>query len=426
VPPSATNVIAIDCGDLHNLALRSNGTVIGWGLAPGSTVPLSATNVVAISGGGNHSLALRADGTVLAWGLSSSGQVSVPPTATNIIAISAGYDFSLALRADGTLVQWGAPKLSQPTNLNNIVAIAAGYSHGTALRADGTLVTWGGSVQFPATIPPDVRNVAQIAAGADVDLGLFGTRAPACTVQPYDRFILPGSNTLFAAKFAGAQPMSYQWQCNGTNISGATTDTLPLTNVQLAQAGNYQLLASNSYGTSITRAAVLTVPAPPVITGQPVGQTNIAGSTILLSVTATGSPPLSYQWRQNGSNNVGLNSSVLTLSPATRTNNGIYSVLISNPGGTTPSSNATVKVLVAQKFAPGALLTNGSLIFLSGDSDGGLLTTNDLSGFTAQASSNLVNWVTLPNALSLTNGFLMLQDPAQSNYPARFYRIIEN
>ena len=66
------------------------------------------------------------------------------------------------------------------------------------------------------------------------------------------------------------------------------------------------------------------------------------------------------------------------------------------------------------------------MIFLSGDSDGGLLTTNDLPGFTAQASSNLVNWVTLPNALSLTNGFLMLQDPAQSNYSARFYRIIEN
>jgi hypothetical protein len=107
-------------------------------------------------------------------------------------------------------------------------------------------------------------------------------------------------------------------------------------------------------------------------------------------------------------------------------NNGIYSVLVSNPGGTTLSSNATVKVLVAQKFAPGALLTNGSVIFLSGDSDGGLLTTDDLPGFTAQASSNLVNWVTLPNALSLTNGFLMLQDPAQSNYPARFYRINEN
>jgi alpha-tubulin suppressor-like RCC1 family protein len=424
VPGPATNVVAIACGDLHDLALRNDGTIIAWGPFPASSVPSSATNVVAISGGGNHSLVLRADGTVIGWGLAPAS--IVPASATNVVAISAGYDHSLALLADGTLLQWGSSRLPQPTNLNNIVAIAAGYSHSTALRADGTLVTWGTSYQNTATIPPDVRNVAQITVRGDVDLGLFGTRAPVCTVQPWDHFILAGSNALFAAKFAGAQPMSYQWQCNGTNIPGATTDSLLLTNVQLAQAGNYQLVASNSYGTGVTRSAVLTVPAPPVITVQPVGQTNVAGSTILLSVAATGSPPLSYQWRQNGSNNVGVNSSLLALSPATRTNNGIYSVLVSNPGGTTVSSNTTVKVFVAQKFAPSALLTNGSVIFLSGDSDGGLLTSNDLPGFTALASSNLVNWVGLPNALSITNGFLMLQDQSQTNYPARFYRIIEN
>lgn len=425
VPASATNVIAIACGDSHDLALRADGSVIQWGSSVGTGVPPSATNIVAISGGANYSVALRADGTVVAWGLNSAGQAVAPSNATNIIAISSGYDYNLALRADGTLLQWGSPRLPQPTNFNNIVAIAAGYSHSTALRADGTLITWGTWFQNTAIIPPDVRNVAQIAARGDDDLGLFGTRAPACTVQPYDRFILPGSNTLFAAKFAGAPPTSYQWQFNGTNIGGATADTLLLTNVQLAQAGNYQLMASNSYGTGISRAAVLTVPGPPAITAQPVGQTNIAGSTILLNVTATGYPPLSYQWRQNGSNNVGSNSSVLMVSPATRSNNGIYSVVVSNPGGTTISSNAIVKVLVPQKFAAGALITNGSIIFLSSDSDGGLLSSSDLAGFSAQASSNLVDWISLPNALSITNGMLMLQDISQTNFSRRFYRIIE-
>jgi len=37
-----------------------------------------------------------------------------------------------------------------------------------------------------------------------------------------------------------------------------------------------------------------------------------------------------------------------------------------------------------------------------------------------------VNWVTLPGALSLTNGVLQLQDSARTNYPARYYRIIEH
>jgi hypothetical protein len=43
-----------------------------------------------------------------------------------------------------------------------------------------------------------------------------------------------------------------------------------------------------------------------------------------------------------------------------------------------------------------------------------------------QASTNLVDWVTLPNALSLTNGLLQLQESGQSNFTARYYRLIEH
>jgi hypothetical protein len=361
----------------------------------------------------------------VAWGNNSSGQIVVPAAASNVIAISAGFDYSLALRADGTLVQWGAPKLGFPTNLNNFVAIAAGYSHGTALRADGTLATWGSTYVFNATIPPDVRNIALIATRGDVDLGLFGTRAPAVTVQPYDRLVLQGSNTLFAAKFAGAQPTIYQWQRNGTNIPGATADTLNVINVQPPQVGNYQLIASNSYGVATSRLATLSLPAPPAITVQPVSQTTNAGAAIQFRVTATGFAPLTYQWRKDQTNKLGPNSSILSLNNVSRSNNGVYSVLISNVAGTIISSNAVLKVIVPQRFSSGALIANGSVLFLSGDSDGGLLSTNDLGGFTAQASSNLVDWVNLPNALSITNGMLLLSDPNQSSFPARFYRIVE-
>jgi hypothetical protein len=117
---------------------------------------------------------------------------------------------------------------------------------------------------------------------------------------------------------------------------------------------------------------------------------------------------------------------VLSIPAATRTNNGTYYVIVSNGGGSSNSSNAILKVIVAQRFGAPTVLNDHSVLFFSGDSDGGLLTTNDLAHFTAQASSNLVNWSTLPNALSITNGQLLLQDPAQTNVPARFYRIIEN
>lgn len=54
------------------------------------------------------------------------------------------------------------------------------------------------------------------------------------------------------------------------------------------------------------------------------------------------------------------------------------------------------------------------------------LTAADLANFEAQVSTNLVNWVTLPNALSLANGMLQLQDIGSTNSRARFYRILEH
>jgi alpha-tubulin suppressor-like RCC1 family protein len=561
-PASAINVTAVACGDYHDLALRADGTVVAWGGQPGTVVtnvPASATNIVAISGGAQHSLALRANGTVVLWGVTNG--MTVPSNATNIIAISAGAGHNLVLKADGTVVLWptnGQLQISAPpTNLNNVVAIAAGYSHDLALLADGNVISWGNYYNGPANVAQDVANVIQISTRGDRDLALFGTRAPAVTVQPFDRALFKGSNTTFNAKAVGALPVSYQWQVNGTNIPGATSDALALTNLQTAQSGPYQLIVSNRFGSSSSRIAKLSVSiplpqaldtvnvtwtssgtapwfgetnlshdgidaarsgsigngqesilqatlgapstlsfwwkvsseqsfdflefkidgitqalisgevdwqqlsyqlavgnhtvvwryykdvsgsagqdsawldqvvysiTPPVITSQPVGLTTNVGAPIQLAVTASGLAPLSYQWVQNQTNIVGVNSSILSIAAATRTNNGVYYVSVANGGGSTISSNAVVSIIVPQKFSA-ATLDNGVVVFFSGDSDGGLLTTNDLSAFTAQASSNLFDWVSLPNSLSITNGLLMLQDPTQTNYASRFYRIIEH
>jgi hypothetical protein len=48
-----------------------------------------------------------------------------------------------------------------------------------------------------------------------------------------------------------------------------------------------------------------------------------------------------------------------------------------------------------------------------------------LPAFEAQASTNLVDWVTLADALSLTNGSLLLRDADSTNHPQRFYRLVE-
>ena len=60
-------------------------------------VPEGLTDVVALNAGWMHSMALRADGTVTAWGDNSYGQTSVPAGLTNAAAIAGGGYHSLAL-----------------------------------------------------------------------------------------------------------------------------------------------------------------------------------------------------------------------------------------------------------------------------------------------------------------------------------------
>lgn len=78
-----------------------------------------------------------------------------------------------------------------------------------------------------------------------------------------------------------------------------------------------------------------------------------------------------------------------------------------------------------QLLSPTAGGDGGLLSFIAADNEGGLLIADEVAWLEAQASTNLVNWQTISNALIFTNGALLLQDPAQTNYPARFYRLIE-
>ncbi len=161
VPSWLSNVVAIAAGEFQSLALRSDGTVVGWGdnvNGESTGTPTSSpyitngvvtiqgnvlSNVVAIAAGvGYFSLGLKTDGTVVQWGVSYMQQP--PSNLGKVVAIAAGGHFALGLKGDGTVVAWGNSlygATSVPLGLSNVVAIAAGLDHGIALVGNGASTT---------------------------------------------------------------------------------------------------------------------------------------------------------------------------------------------------------------------------------------------------------------------------------------------
>jgi len=268
VPQDLTNAVAISGGGWHSLALRRDGTVVAWGnnYFGQCNVPASATNVVAIAGGTRHNLALLADGKVLAWGNNSYGQINVSANATNVVAIACGNYYSLVLRADGTVIGWGynyGSPLNVPPSATNLVAIAGGGYHVLALKPDGGVVAWGGERAGLTSVPPDATNIVAIAAGRLYNLALVGDGSPRSTSPPLKRAVTVGGTVAFRALVVGASPLSYQWQLNDTNITGATNVSLTLTNVPVTDAGEYVCVVTNTLGALTNAVATLTVTRQP-------------------------------------------------------------------------------------------------------------------------------------------------------------------
>ncbi|VGO16683.1 Bacillopeptidase F [Pontiella desulfatans] len=82
---------------------------------------------------------------------------------------------------------------------------------------------------------------------------------PQIISEPQDQMTLVGRNLSFAVVATNKYLLSYQWQYNGSDIVGATNDTLVLTNVQVGASGNYRCVVSNVDTSVNTRDAVLAV-----------------------------------------------------------------------------------------------------------------------------------------------------------------------
>jgi hypothetical protein len=164
------------------------------------------------------------------------------------------------------------------------------------------------------------------------------------------------------------------------------------------------------------RVENLSAPAllAPNITSQPGGTNAYIGNNVMLAVASSGSAPLSYQWRFNGTNLAGATTSTLPLSNVQTNNAGAYDVIITNAAGLTASAAAMLAVTPPPlQFNNATMLPDGQLQF---DVSGGMG-----QSYTVQVSTNLVDWITLMTVL-ITNVPQTIVDVTATNCPSRYYR----
>jgi hypothetical protein len=238
--------------------------------------------------------------------------------------------------------------------------------------------------------------------------------------------VLPDPSTTDTADF----PLTYQWRKNGVNLAGETSFSYQIGTATTADAADYTCVLKNWAGSTTSIVAHLTVYVPLVITADPVSALLPFSSTPhVMSVTATGTAPISYQWRTNYTDIPNATNATYSFIPSSTNQSAIYDCNLSNIVNTANSADAIITVrseIIAPsltQFSPSysvyTVTTNSSVNVTIRASDAG----SGLAYVRSQNQTAGTNWVTCTNSppgglnwlatLTLLPGTNILQADAQ-------------
>ncbi|MGA2871004.1 MAG: putative Ig domain-containing protein, partial [Verrucomicrobiota bacterium] len=131
-------------------------------------------------------------------------------------------------------------------------------------------------------------------------INLIVVRQPGIVTQPVSVSSPVASNVVFSVTVGGVSPLHFQWRQNGTNlvdngrITGSAGTNLAIGNLMLADSGNYDMVATNLYGSATSQVATLQVfLAQPIITS-PTNELGKQGCPFNYPITATGTAPITF------------------------------------------------------------------------------------------------------------------------------------
>ncbi|MCX6874729.1 MAG: immunoglobulin domain-containing protein [Verrucomicrobia bacterium] len=405
IPAGLSGVTAIAAGGDHAAALRSNGTVVTWGKIwngygyVNETVPGGLSGVTGIAAGGFHTVAVVGGPAIT---ISSH-----PANRTAIIGVTATFTVS----ATGTAplsYQWQKNGVNL-TNTGNISgATAATLTLANVQLTDAAnyavLVTdTYGSITSTAAVLTVIANPLPDAVDRPDLAWTTGGDAPwfAQTSTTHDGIDAARSGAIGDAKeswlqttLMGPGTLGYWWKVSsedtwdflefyldGVLQSGRVTGETGWQQRSLAiPAGSHTVKwryvkddafnGGQDAGWLDEVSYVVDIPVTPQIVTQPVSLVSVASATVTFTVTATGSAPLTWQWRKNtadltdGGNVAGSTTSTLTLANIQLTDVGSYTVVVSNGAGSATSTAATLALeppLVTTDSASGITTTTATL-----------------------------------------------------------------
>lgn len=224
---------------------------------------------------------------------------------------------------------------------------------------------------------------------------------PTIAAAPASISVAAGQSANFAVAVNGTGPYTYVWHKNGstTPIAGADGASYGIAATTAADAGSYTVRVTNSVGTAVSAAAMLSVtpavgtPAAPVITTAPVAAAALPGAAATFAAAVSGTAPFSYQWRRNGVAITGATAAVLHIAAVGSSDAGQYVVDVANGAGATSSPAVSLiligaPVVIAQP-APTTLAVGASARFevaATGDGLRYLWTRNQLPIGTATST----------------------------------------
>lgn len=250
VPSTLDGVTTVAGGVLDFSAVKSDGTVVNWGMGGAVTTPVPEdvqTHVAAIAGGsvagvlGSTYAAVLQDGSVQAW--DADGEITTPPALDGKKVVDVDVNGSIvALTADGQIFSWGTDVAHQLGNFSAGSATGVPTAVAAGMNADGSTFGYAIVTPFRAVDAPSIAGTAEV--------GQTLTETPATFSVTPDH-------------------LTTQWLADGAAIAGATGDTLSLTAAQAGKRISVRQVAARAGQDDVTTVSTATAPVAAAATPPP-------------------------------------------------------------------------------------------------------------------------------------------------------------